>query len=355
MAAMVHDVVVVGAGVSGLTLARALRSGGLEPVVIERARGVGGRCATRRVEGQAVDHGVPFLHGRDPRFLAELAAVAGATPVPGWPLSRVGEGLPCRPEAFGAGDERLAFREGVSRLPKHLAAGLDVRLGTDVVALRRAADPAAPGRASWELELAPAGTLRARAVALALPAPSMLRLLRPAAERTAAIAGVLPLLELVRTQPCLAVIARYGGDAPRPGWEAAFPAGSEALQAVLHDSSKRAAGARLTLVLQARAAWSRRRLGAPAEAWSGELLAEAAARHGDWISRPSLQQAHVWHHARVAAGCELAGPVALRLDDGGVLGLCGDGFAPAGGLEAAYLSGLALASRIQPLDHPPTP
>ena len=37
------------------------------------------------------------------------------------------------------------------------------------------------------------------------------------------------------------------------------------------------------------------------------------------------------------------------LDGGGVLGLCGDGFSPAGGLEGAYLSGLAsLAGRSRP-------
>ena len=351
---MVHDVVVVGAGVSGLALARALRSGGLEPVVIERARGVGGRCATRRVEGQAVDHGVPFLHGRDPRFVAELEAVRDATPVPGWPGERVGAGLPCQPEAFGERERRLAFREGASRFPKHLALGLDVRLGANVVALRRASAPAGFGRAVWELGLEPGGTLHAHAVALALPAPSALCLLRPMGAQSAAVAGVLPLLELVRTQPCLAVIARYGADAPRPGWEASFPAASAALQAILHDSSKREAGARLMLVLQARAAWSRPRLDEPAGVWSAALLAEAAALHGDWVSRPSLIQAHVWHHARMAAGSELAGPIALRLDDGGVLGLCGDGFAPAGGLEGAYLSGLALAGRIQSLVRPPT-
>ena len=355
MAPMVHEVVVVGAGVSGLALARSLRSGGLEPVVLERSRGVGGRCATRRVEGQPVDHGVPFLHGHSPRFLAELEDVAGATPIPGWPGERVGAGLPCRPEAFGGRDRRLAFREGVSRFPKHLARGLDVRLGMNVVTLSRAAGLAGPGPAAWELGLDPGGPLLARSVVLALPVPSALRLLCPQDAPPVAPAGVLALLELVRTQPCLAVIARYAADVPQPTWEASFPEGNAALQAILRDSSKREAGARLTLVLQARAAWSRERVEEPAGGWSGALLAEAAALHGDWVSRPSLLQAHVWHHARVAGGSELAAPLALRLDDGRVLGVCGDGFAPAGGLEGAHLSGLALAGRIQPLVRPPTP
>ena len=353
MAAMIHEAVVVGAGVSGLALARGLRSGGVEPLLLERARGVGGRCATRRVEGQPVDHGVPFLHGRDERFLSEWSAVRDATPVPDWPRVREGTGLPCQPGAFGGGERRSAFREGVSRLPKHLALGLDVRLGANVVVLRRVGTPTGAGRALWELGLEAGGTLRARTVALALPAPSALRLLRPLAAGEEVLAGILPLLELVRMVPCLTVIAQYGEDAPPPAWEASLPGGSAAIQTLLHDSSKRGTGARLTLVIQARAAWSRAHLDEPAGSWSGALLAEAAGLHGEWIARPSLVQPHLWHHARVVAGSELAGPIALRLEEDGVLGLCGDGFGAAGGLEGAYLSGLALAARILPLVHPP--
>jgi phytoene dehydrogenase-like protein len=49
--------VIVGAGIAGLACARELASCGREAVVLERSRGVGGRCATRRVNGQPVDHG----------------------------------------------------------------------------------------------------------------------------------------------------------------------------------------------------------------------------------------------------------------------------------------------------------
>ena len=52
MSAMVHDLVIVGAGMSGLTLARARATAELRPVVIERARGVGGRCVPQRVADQ---------------------------------------------------------------------------------------------------------------------------------------------------------------------------------------------------------------------------------------------------------------------------------------------------------------
>ena len=146
--------------------------------------------------------------------------------------------------------------------------------------------------------------------------------------------------------PCLTVIARYPAGTPAPRWEASLPGGSAAIQTILHDSSKRPAPARLTLVVQARPGYSRAHLDEPRESWSRALLEEAAALHGDWIARPELAQAHVWSRARVAAGSELAAPVAVRLDGGAMLGLAGDGFHAAGGVEGAYLSGLALAARL---------
>jgi renalase len=60
-------------------------------------------------------------------------------------------------------------------------------------------------------------------------------------------------------------------------------------------------------------------------------------------------QTHVWKHARVVAGTELAQPVIIRMDGGAVLGIAGDGFHAAGGVEGAYLSGLALAARCSDL------
>jgi len=66
-------------------------------------------------------------------------------------------------------------------------------------------------------------------------------------------------------------------------------------------------------------------------------------RHG---AKPELVQAHIWHHARVDGPSRLAAPILVRLDGGAALGLAGDGFHRAGGVEGAYLSGLALADRL---------
>lgn len=68
------DVIVIGAGMAGLTAARALAEAGRRVVVLEARERVGGRIWTQRVEGtaQTVELGAEFVHGRPPELWALL-------------------------------------------------------------------------------------------------------------------------------------------------------------------------------------------------------------------------------------------------------------------------------------------
>jgi predicted NAD/FAD-dependent oxidoreductase len=330
---------IVGAGVSGLACAQALAASGRKPVLLERARGVGGRCATRRLEGQPLDHGPVFLHGRDPEFLAALDSVP-ATRLPGWPVELSGAGQPCQASAFAPGEQRLAFAEGVAALPRHLAAGLDVRLEVEVTSVELTG-------AGLRVRTAAGGEHRSPVVVLALAAEQVVTLLAGMAQAPdvpLAIRSAQALLGLSRSQACLSVLALYPEGAPRPGWQVRYPEESQILQLLSHDSSKRPSPCRLALVLQARPSWSRAHLEDPG--WTDALLAEAGRLLGPWAERPEVTHAHRWSFARGDLSAELAGPLLLRLPGGGRLGLCGDRFAPGAGVEAAWRSGRMLASRI---------
>ena len=65
---------VVGAGMAGLTAASMLSEQGHDVVVIEKARGPGGRMSTRRNEDLRFDHGAQYFTARDPRFLQRVMA-----------------------------------------------------------------------------------------------------------------------------------------------------------------------------------------------------------------------------------------------------------------------------------------
>lgn len=331
--AALYDFLVLGAGVSGLACAGALAREGAVVAALDKGRGVGGRAATRRLDGQPVDHGVPFLHGRDPGFLAALDAVP-ATRVEGWPTRISGTGPPCNPAAFDGRRpaRRLAFAEGLTALPKALAAGLDLRTGRRARRLDREG-------AGWSVEDEAGELHRASALVLALPVEQAAALLPPSEE----LSSTRALLGLVSTRPCLALIAAYEGPDDPLEAELWLPEASEVLQLVSHDSSKRPQPRRRVLVLQARPAWSAARLEAPEQELVSALLAEAARLLGPWAASPALVQLHRWRYARVQSGDTFLAPYLTTLPGGARLGLCGEAFHPDAGVEGAFLAGQRLA------------
>ena len=67
---MTNDVVVIGAGMAGLTAARTLAEAGLRVVVLEARDRIGGRILTRRVGSETIELGAEFIHGRPPELWA---------------------------------------------------------------------------------------------------------------------------------------------------------------------------------------------------------------------------------------------------------------------------------------------
>ncbi|MDR3672097.1 MAG: FAD-dependent oxidoreductase [Holophaga sp.] len=336
---MALDTIVVGAGVAGLECARRLQRAGQRVVVLEKGPRIGGRCATRRFEGQAVDMGPMFFHGHDPEFLEALGEVAGATVLEGWPLRVEGGGSPCQPDALDGRSRRFAFAEGMSAFPQHLAAGLNVRLQTTVTRIRASAG-------EFEVTAGDGTGFLARNLVLAL-ALEETRALLSTLPASSELVSVQALLAMFFSVPSLTVVAGYPLDTEAPPWDLLYPESSEVLQLIAHDSAKRRDPRFLTLVCQARPRWSRIRLDQPMVEWSPELVEAVGAVLGPWALKPLWTFPHRWRHARVDRSSELAHPVRVTLAEGQALGLAGDVFAAGGGVQAAWLSGARLASLLQ--------
>ncbi len=345
----VEDVIIIGAGVAGLSCARDLVAAGRRVLVLERSHTVGGRCATRVIEGQPVDYGPVFLHGEDPAFLAAVQSVPGA--VADWPRRVHGAGAPCQPDSLQKHQSRFTMAQGVAAFPAHLAAGLTIRLSTTVVGVKAEANTLLVRTTDGEV-------LEAKDVVIALPVEQGLQLmtgLAAAAADKTQLAGITALLCLFRTVPCLTVVAGYNDVAPVP-FDMLLPDASDSLQLIANDTSKRgandgagddgaAAGTRV-LVLQASPRWSRAHLEHPEASWAAALIAEAAVLLGAWAGTPRFMHPHRWRYARVQRGTELQQPLRLTLSGGQRVGVAGELFAPGGGVQAAWLSGTRLAHRL---------
>ncbi|HMK93046.1 MAG TPA: FAD-dependent oxidoreductase, partial [Thermoleophilia bacterium] len=90
IAAPVERVVVVGAGIAGLTVANALAHAGIECIVLEARERAGGRLHTIDLGGSPVDMGGSWIHHPVGNPLRALAADAGVSCLEGDPLPRLG-------------------------------------------------------------------------------------------------------------------------------------------------------------------------------------------------------------------------------------------------------------------------
>ncbi|MCC1481590.1 NAD(P)/FAD-dependent oxidoreductase [Roseibaca sp. Y0-43] len=257
--------IIIGAGITGITCARALAQAGTPVRLLDKGRGIGGRMATKRVQAAGLslhyDHGAQYIRPRDPAFAAELLA-AGAS-------------------VWGESD-RLVGQPGMSSLPRAMADGLDVAQGVEVTGLHHAGG-------LWHLETS-AGDHMARRVVLTIPAPQALALLG----RDHPLA---PELSAVQMAPCLTLMASFPADSPAPFAARLDP--DHPLAWVAQDTTKpdRPKGV-VTWVAQASAAFSAQHLDQSPDGILADMLPHLCALLGTAPNQSLHAQVHRWRYAQ---------------------------------------------------------
>jgi predicted NAD/FAD-dependent oxidoreductase len=203
-----------------------------------------------------------------------------------------------------------------------------------------------PAGGRWRVEDDRGRTFRPRDLVLGIPIPQALDLLTFEIEQPRELESIRALLGGVGYLSTLTVIAVYPEDSPAPDWQMWYPEESTMLHSISHDSCKRERPTRTALVLQGLPSWSRKWWDRPVGEWSAALVQEAGRLAGKWVTAPETFQTHRWRFARIGGGGELASPPVLVSSGGCRLGLIGDGFHPGGGVQAAWVSGRALAHRF---------
>lgn len=183
------DVLIVGAGVSGLVAARELQNAGRSVLLLDKGRGLGGRLASRRMGEATFDHGAQFVTTRDTRFGAILQNASEAGVLTQW----------CQgftPDA--GGHTRWRGAPAMTGFAKYLARGLETRMEMQVLAVRCSGG-------HYSVETRAGDVYSAQAVLLTPPVPQSLALL--AEGEIALDAAMRSQLEGIQYERCLAVMA----------------------------------------------------------------------------------------------------------------------------------------------------
>lgn len=205
--------IVVGAGISGLVCANWLKHSGFSVVVIDKARGVGGRMATRRtqsandknIEG-LYDHGAQYITVRDTRFEKYIDKWSSEGFVKEWC-----RGFPSvNKSSEQLGHPRYVGVSGMTAVPKLLAENLDIRLNQRVGKINSS-------EGNWEVISENGDFYSADSLVLTAPVPQSLHMINN---------GNFKLDEKIRKEledisyyPCIAVLLELNGPSaiPSPG------------------------------------------------------------------------------------------------------------------------------------------
>ena len=325
-------IVIIGAGLAGLSCAQALLQVGHTVHVFDKSRGPSGRMSTRRAEDDngpwQCDHGAQYFTARDPAFRAEVARWQQAGVAALW-------------------DARLASFDGnawtTSATPLERFVGTPRMTSPAAWLVQHLGEPALAQwqttvqrldhtEGGWAITSAEHGlhSPRYSAVLLAVPAPQAVPLLAPVAPAGAALAAS------ARMRGSWAVMLRYASPVALP-WEGAF-INTGPLRWVARDSSKPGRTGQETWLLHASPEWSEAHIEDSAEAVTTALLAAFAALGGP---APLAATAHRWRYADT----EPALTQGSWWDAQMRLGLCGD-WLHGGKVEGAWLSGRALAQQV---------
>ncbi len=118
---MSADVIIVGAGLSGLVAAQQLKAAGKNIIILDKGRSVGGRLATRRIGDGLADHGAQFFTVRTDEFKLQVDQWLADDLVYVWGHGWSDGSLK---KTSADGNPRYVTKGGMNNLAKNLATSL---------------------------------------------------------------------------------------------------------------------------------------------------------------------------------------------------------------------------------------
>ena len=338
-----HDVVVVGAGIAGLMASSHLSKAGYRVAVLEKARGVGGRMATRRIGEAVCDHGAQYFSVKGRAFGSVVSEAQDSLAVMPWcdlfPHSKTAEG-PVVELLDEVGHARWRGAYGMTSLPKYLAKQLPEPVKTEVRVCSLGVQDNAVHLSCENSE-----TVVARAAVLTAPVPQAVEIFQAGGLRPPAVdSEVWGVLSSVEYFPCFSLMLWLAKPSLLPD-----PGGLEVSSgpvAWIGDNYKKGISPAPSLTVQATAEFSREHFDTEPSQVEDKLIEAVHSwidgKASDEVRATSLQR---WKYAFPVS--PLKAPM-IAVQNKPPVVCCGDAFG-GGRVESAASSGLAAARWVQRL------
>lgn len=187
------DVLIIGAGLAGLSAANKLKEAGRDVLVIDKGRGIGGRLAGRRIGEATFDHGAQFFTAREATFKATVEHWIKAGVAEEWYSS-----YPGQPN----GHPRYRGVPAMTAVAKYLAEDIDILSATRVTGIDQQ-------DSDWIAHLDNNETVNAKAMLITAPVPQTIDLL--ATGNIVIPADKQVRLKRIKYESCIAVLAILDG------------------------------------------------------------------------------------------------------------------------------------------------
>ena len=313
-------ILIIGAGLMGLTCARALSDRGLSPVVYEKSRGVGGRLATRRFnEDVSFDHGGQYVTAQGDNFQTYLNEAIKSGSAAEW--------LPNLDKELLSTKKKIVGVTGMNDLVRPLCKELDIRFNITVTGVSRQ-------KKGWLIQTDKSHEKEIfDKVILTVPAPQARDLIY---DETPLIS----VLDQVSLLPCLAAMVTFSEKLTIP--RDVLRNGSEVLAWCARDSSKpQRKNTYDSWVLHGTPRWSKDWLDAERDTIAEKLLENFRQTYQNPLPEIRILRGHKW---RFALADKTLGKEFLALDDN-TLFLGGD-WCMGPRAEYAFNSGRAIAAAV---------
>lgn len=299
---------IIGAGLTGLMLAQKL-SPGRDLTVFDKARGVGGRLATRRADDSKFDHGAQFYRSKEPlqamheRWLKKNLVKLWFTE---------------------NGVKHFCARDGMTAIAKDLATDANVVLSERVVSLKREST-------QWIVSFESGRSESADEVIFTCPVPQSLEILK-----TSGIAYLDQLSGVIYSKGLVLLIEK--SPVPSQFSEHGYVEPENSLIFSIADQSEKGVSRSSALTVTLNAEFSERHFDAPESEVIGHVVFELKKLSPSFEAGET--QLKKWRYCQVQKSF---GDLYLKVTDG--LYLAGDGFGGAS-LNGAARSAIALADHL---------